>query len=245
MTLDGFIKGAVSTTDLYPEVLKRTDFELLFDKIIEERVDKGSDMDPKKLAEYNQSISFEEFKKSIIRISTLVEVTATKKRMDPHEIYDAQQRLLDNAGAQAPSEWDEEGYPIRYMTVIGLKRKEGISYDSKKKPVKGKKSSGVGARGKGASGSALQKSGVGGAGGDDAKNSEEEEEEESGPYEVKKLGLQKFHHVLHYMYQHSKNKEPAWIQPPIDDENDQLDANGNPLIAGQNLDGSSSNNLGA
>ena len=41
MTLEGFIKGAAVATDLYPDVLKRYDLEMLFCTIINEREDTG------------------------------------------------------------------------------------------------------------------------------------------------------------------------------------------------------------
>ena len=69
------------------------------------------------------SLSYEEFKKSLIRIASICNVTKTKKRMDPSEVFDDQDRLLETTGGDAPEEWDEHGNPVKYKTIITLKKK--------------------------------------------------------------------------------------------------------------------------
>ena len=192
MTKEGFIKGFGEAADLVPHVLKPFDLEMLFDTIVNERVDAGSDLhsDPA-LAHMSSSISFEEFKKALIRIASIVVVTANKRRLEPDENEDIQARLLDNPGSDAPEEWDEYGNAIRYKTVIMLKRKEvklPTSTGASPRPVSG-------ARGA----SAIR-------GGRGAKGKKEEAPAEPKLYDISKLKLEKFHHVLHYCYTHCKDK---------------------------------------
>ena len=110
--------------------------------------------------------------------------------------------LLDNAGGEAPSEWDEEGFPIRYMTVIGLKRKDMSDKLKKGKGATPK----AGAATRASHDSSITKNSKAADGaatdGKGNKNSKKGNVHDlpDSPYEVKKLGLQKFHHVLHYMY---------------------------------------------
>ena len=42
--------------------------------------------------------------------------------MDPHEVLDEMDRMLDTSGGEAPTEWDQYGNPIKYKTVIILKK---------------------------------------------------------------------------------------------------------------------------
>ena len=90
MTLEGYIEGFAKATDLIPQVLKAHDLELLYDTIVNERVDAGAnaDLQDSVLANVAQSLSYEEFKKSIVRIASIVAVKTDKKRMDPNEVQD-------------------------------------------------------------------------------------------------------------------------------------------------------------
>ena len=45
MTLEGYIEGFAKATDLIPQVLKAQDLELLYDTIVNERVDAGANAD--------------------------------------------------------------------------------------------------------------------------------------------------------------------------------------------------------
>ena len=73
-------------------MLKPADLELLYDTIVNERVDSGAnaDLQDAALANLAQSLSYEEFKKSIVRIASIVTAKADKKRMDPNEVKDEQ-----------------------------------------------------------------------------------------------------------------------------------------------------------
>ena len=42
--------------------------------------------------------------------------------MSPHEVLDEQDRLLESSGGEAPAEWDQYGNPIKYKTVLTLKK---------------------------------------------------------------------------------------------------------------------------
>ena len=107
-----------------PSVLSIRDLGLIFDTIVNERVDntQNDSFDDPTLAQVEGSLSFEEFKKSIVRVASLCFVSVEKVRMDPHEVVDEQERLLDSSGGEAPEEWDEYGNPIKYKTVITLKK---------------------------------------------------------------------------------------------------------------------------
>ena len=78
MSLNGFYQGFAATTGLVPQALTEKDFDLLFETIIDERVDQGTSLENDAIANKGQSLSFEEFKKSLIRISTIVMVKATQ-----------------------------------------------------------------------------------------------------------------------------------------------------------------------
>lgn len=80
--------------------------------------------------------------------------------MDPKDHYDAQQMLLDDQGGEAPSEWDAELYPIRYKTVVGLKR--SVKLNKPSKSTKGKAGGAGAAGGDGAAGGAGAEEGADG-----------------------------------------------------------------------------------
>ena len=69
-------------------MLKPHDLELLYDTIVNERVDAGADLQDSVLANVGQSLSYEEFKKSFVRIASIVNAKADRRRMDPNEIQD-------------------------------------------------------------------------------------------------------------------------------------------------------------
>ena len=107
-----------------PRTLDQQDLVLLFDTIVNERVDSGFDQDgDPTLARMSGSLSFEEFKKSIVRVASLVSVQSQRIRMGPEEVMAEHDRLFDASGGEAPAEWDEHGNPIRYRTVVKLAKK--------------------------------------------------------------------------------------------------------------------------
>ena len=82
MTSEGYVQGFGETAEIVPKVLSVRDLGLIFDTIINERVDSSvaaysgnADIydDQMALAEVG-SLSYEEFKKSIVRLSTLCAV---------------------------------------------------------------------------------------------------------------------------------------------------------------------------
>ncbi len=44
--------------------------------------------------------------------------------MSPSEQEADEDKLLETSGGEAPTEWDEDGNPIRYKTEIALYKKE-------------------------------------------------------------------------------------------------------------------------
>ena len=74
MTLDGYVRGFGETANLVPIVFVGRDLEMVFDTIVNERVDTGYDFEDPSLASIAGSLSFEEFKKSMIRIASIVTV---------------------------------------------------------------------------------------------------------------------------------------------------------------------------
>ena len=69
---------------LAPKVLEKADMELIFDTIVNERVDNvGFSTYGEPGAAITSSLSFEEFKKSIVRIASICSVFTSKQRVDP------------------------------------------------------------------------------------------------------------------------------------------------------------------
>jgi len=97
--------------------------------------------------------------------------------------------LLDDSGGEAPTEWDLEGNAIRYKTVVTLKKKEV-------KPE---------------ADTAKQLTGRGGAAAAAKKNQIPPPPPKL--YDISKLRLEKFHHVLHYLYTRCKDKVITYTQP--------------------------------
>ena len=117
MSQEGYVRGFGQSAEMMPMVLTRKDMELVFDTIVNERVDQGSD-DDAALASVTVTLSFEEFKKSLVRVASLCTVTSERVQMEPGEVADDNDRLLDTSGGEAPAEWDEYGNPIKYKTLI-------------------------------------------------------------------------------------------------------------------------------
>ena len=85
MNLDQYVNVFGPESGLIPDVLDDRDLELIFDTIINERLEVGQnevhiaedDIQPSNL----NSLSFEEFKKSFIRIASLCKVTLSKLKI--------------------------------------------------------------------------------------------------------------------------------------------------------------------
>lgn len=88
MNLAGYLKGFAVSADLIPQVFERRDMELIFDTIVNERIDDGNDFADPALTQANQTLSYEEFKKSLVRIASISQVSTVKRRMDTYEIED-------------------------------------------------------------------------------------------------------------------------------------------------------------
>ena len=43
--------------------------------------------------------------------------------MDAQEILEENQRLMDEQGLEEPDEWDEHGNPVKFKTIVNLKKK--------------------------------------------------------------------------------------------------------------------------
>ena len=171
MNAEGYVRGFGETADIVPATLSIRDLGLIFDTIVNERVDNSQhdSFDNPTLAQVAGSLSFEEFKKSMVRVASLCFVSSQKIRIAPHEIVDEQDRLLDTTGGEAPAEWDEHGNPIKYKTVITLKK---LPTQPIELTVQGRIS----------------------------------KEQPPKMYEISKLKLEKFHKVLHYIVNHTKDK---------------------------------------
>ena len=87
MSQEGYVRGFGQSSELMPMVLTRRDMELIFDTIVNERVDQGGD-DDNALASVSVTLSFEEFKKSTVRVASLCTVTSERFRMAPGEVAD-------------------------------------------------------------------------------------------------------------------------------------------------------------
>ena len=181
------MRGFGETADIVPSVLSLRDLGLIFDTIVNERVDSAApllndsfDNNSTSLAEAEGgSLSYEEFKKSIVRLATLCFVSSEKVRMRPNEILNEQDRLLETSGGEAPAEWDEFGNPIKFKTVITLKKLSKTAIEA----IEATKASAP--------------------------------HQPYKLYEISKLKLEKFHKVLHYIVSRTKGKQPRYVQPSI------------------------------
>lgn len=180
------MKGFGETAMLTPGVLSRRDMELIFDTIVNERVDAASPgLTPYRdsaLANLAGSLSYEEFKKSIVRVASLLTHTTQKVRMDADEILTEMDTMLETSGAEVSNEWDENGDPIRYKIVVILKQKPASEAPSSRE-MKGR----IGATNTEAPPTKL--------------------------YDISKLRLEHFHKVLHYIGANLHEREPSYIQP--------------------------------
>ena len=108
MNAEGYVRGFGETSDIVPSVLSVRDLGLIFDTIVNERVDttQNDSFEDSALAEMESTLSYEEFKKSIVRLATLCFASSDLVRILPGEVADEQDRLLDTSGGEAPAEWD-------------------------------------------------------------------------------------------------------------------------------------------
>ena len=108
MNAEGYVRGFGETCDIVPSVLSVRDLGLIFDTIVNERVDttQNDSFEDSALAEMESTLSYEEFKKSIVRLATLCFASSDLVRVAPGEVADEQDRLLDTSGGEAPAEWD-------------------------------------------------------------------------------------------------------------------------------------------
>ena len=95
------MRGFGETADIVPSVLSVRDLGLIFDTIVNERIDSAAILNDSfgndsSLAEVEGgSLSYEEFKKSIVRLATLCFVNSERIRMRPNDIVNEQDRLLE------------------------------------------------------------------------------------------------------------------------------------------------------
>ena len=145
MDQKGYVKGFAETARLTPNVLTASDVELIFDTIVNERVDTaGSAITPYRdpaLANLDGSLSFEEFKKSMVRVASLLTHSTQRMRMDADEILTEMDTMLETTGAEVTQEWDENGDPIRYKTIVILKKKSATQ-PTQQTPTSGSESRG-------------------------------------------------------------------------------------------------------
>ena len=99
--------------------------------------------------------------------------------MRPNEILNEQDRLLETSGGEAPAEWDEYGNPIKYKTIITLKKLPKTAIES----IEANKATAP--------------------------------HQPAKLYDISKLKLEKFHKVLHFVVNHTKGKQPRYVQPNI------------------------------
>lgn len=175
------MRGFGETADIVSSVLSVRDLGLIFDTIVNERIDSAAILNDSfgndsSLAEVEGgSLSYEEFKKSIVRLATLCFVNSERIRMRPNDIVNEQDRLLETSGGEAPAEWDEFGNPIKYKTVVTLKKLPKTAIEA----IEANRAS--------------------------APN------QPAKLYDISKLKLEKFHKVLHYIVNHTNGKQPRYV----------------------------------
>ena len=128
MNIDEYTQSFGEVAELVPTVLDRRDLELIFDTIINERVDIAGSVpfttvQDQALTRNAGTLSYEEFKKSIVRIASICNVQTRKAKMDVQEMLEENQRLMDGQGLEEPDEWDEHGNPVKFKTIVNLKKK--------------------------------------------------------------------------------------------------------------------------
>lgn len=127
----GYSVGFGETSRLVPDVLVRQDMEMIFDTIVNERVDTVGGPGSSLLTPYRDnalanmagSLSFEEFKKSLVRVASILTHQTHKVKMEPNEILSEMDQMLETTGGEVTQEWDKFGNPIRYKSVISLRKK--------------------------------------------------------------------------------------------------------------------------
>ena len=87
MSLEDYTRSFGEAVDLIPTVLDRRDLELIFDTIINERVDSAggvpfTTVQDQALTRNIGSLSYEEFKKSIVRIASICNVQSRRVKMN-------------------------------------------------------------------------------------------------------------------------------------------------------------------
>ena len=93
MSIENYTRSFGEAVDLVPTVLDRRDLELIFDTIINERVDSAggapfTTVQDQSLARNVGTLSYEEFKKSIVRIASICNVQSRKVKMDMQEMLE-------------------------------------------------------------------------------------------------------------------------------------------------------------
>ena len=82
MDLESYIQTLGTAATLVPSVLDRSDLELIFDTIINERIEETA---LGGASSASGSLSYEEFKKSIVRVASLCKVVNEKVQMEMGE----------------------------------------------------------------------------------------------------------------------------------------------------------------
>ena len=112
LKLSGYAYQFGVAANLVTQVLNDKDMVLIFDTIVNERIDSfddGQDMDEDEDGVAQSSISFEEFKKSIVRIASLltvatIEVPANETWSQDHEhVLLDKNEVHDNFGGDVPT----------------------------------------------------------------------------------------------------------------------------------------------
>ena len=88
MTREGYVRGFGETMSLVPDVFVQSDLEHIFQTIVNERVDTGvSNLNYEEESAFEQrmagSLSYEEFKKSMVRIASLCMVITQRVKIGP------------------------------------------------------------------------------------------------------------------------------------------------------------------
>ena len=93
MNIEDYTQSFGEVAELVPTVLDRRDLELIFDTIINERVDSAggvpfTTVQDQALTRNAGTLSYEEFKKSIVRIASICNVQTRKAKMDVQEMLE-------------------------------------------------------------------------------------------------------------------------------------------------------------
>ena len=103
MREDGYARGFGETSKLVPRVLEKADLDTIFDTIVNERVDAvGPGLTPYRdhaLANMAGSLSYEEFKKSFVRLASILHVSTQRVKLSPGEELTEIESMLNTSGA--------------------------------------------------------------------------------------------------------------------------------------------------